>query len=60
MTDTTSLIDEKSKRPSVTIHAQTAVTTGIEVDSGDTGAWIVVSHDKITITPKGLEVEIKP
>lgn len=51
---------EKSKRPSVIIHAQTAVSTGIEIIAGDSGAWIVVSHDKITITPKNLEVEINP
>jgi hypothetical protein len=51
---------DKSQRPSVTIHAQTATSIGIEILTKEGGAWIVVEHESITIAPKNLEVEVKP
>ncbi len=40
-------------RPSITIAAQTANTIGISVNTKNGTAWVV-------ITPKGLEVEVRP
>lgn len=47
-------------RPTVTIQAQTANTIGISVTTKNGTAWIVIGHDGIIITSKGLEVEVRP
>jgi hypothetical protein len=53
--------DSKNQdRPSVTIIAQTANTIGVSVTTKNGSAWIIIGDDGIIITPKGLEVEVRP
>lgn len=51
---------EAMERPSVTIGAQTANTIGISVTTKNGTAWLVIGHDGIIVSPKGLEVEVRP
>ncbi len=48
------------ERPSITVSPQTANTIGISVTTQNGTAWLVIGHDGIIITPKGLEVEVRP
>lgn len=57
---TNSPTDEQLGRPSVTISAKTANTVGISVTTKKGTAWLYIGHDGIIITPKGLEVEVRP
>lgn len=52
--------DEQSDRPSVTVAARTANTIGISVTTKNGTAWLYIGHDGIIITPKDLEVEVRP
>ncbi len=53
-------LNDKADRPSVAICAQTANTIGISVTTKKGTAWLVIGHDGIIITPKNLEVEVRP
>lgn len=57
---TESLIDKAQERPSVVIHAQTANTIGVSVTTKNGSAWLIIGHDGIIVTPKDLEVEVRP
>lgn len=48
------------ERPSVVISTQTATTTGITITTSQGSAWLIVGRDGIIITPKNLEVEVRP
>ncbi len=48
------------ERPSVVIQASTATTIGISVNTANGSAYIIIGHDGIIITPKSMEVEVRP
>lgn len=51
---------KEQNRPVVSVQAQTANTTGVKIITNNGTAWIVVSHDALTIKSEGLEVEVRP
>jgi hypothetical protein len=48
------------ERPVVSVQAQTANTTGVKIIANSGTAWLVISHDCITVKAEGLEVEVRP
>lgn len=51
---------DKQERPVVSVEAQTANTTGIQIIAENGTAWLVATHNCITIKSDGLKVEVRP